>query len=718
MKKALLISFALLLLLSIAHAVSAAPVYTIQRSILPETDSQYYIGTTTPSNLRYNGTFNNLTVSGTCSGCGQPFPTSTNPLMASYFVGTSTGTTTLAGGLNVSTSGGNLGVAYSNPDATIVAGQTTTVSAPTGLSLTTSPGGGNYSFSSGDKNYSIYTYRTIDGITFYSPSGLSGTYIEVSSTDYDPTSLIPTAVNPGAGGYSPSANPCFEVYAVYGGAYRSISTTGSVCADDPSNSFDVDIQWTAPVDTTNLSTYIVVRNDNQCVDTSGSASLYDGNSSWTSCPSYSSLTYGVTVSWNSATNATGYRALDGTNETYNDTISTSITDDSTWASGSTVTPSSGTLLHRFGFSSSSNPYAVYSSYGNGYFGGNLLTGGSLGVGTSSPYRTLGVVGSAAFRYMGGGGISTIETQCASDGGFATYGCFKWSGGGSNNYILGILGGENSATPSYGVFSLFGDRTLNGGRIGEWNIMDRALAGDQRAITLSGDYSSSNSTYRLDVSKAGLPTAFTVNATNLRIGVGGVTDPKYGVHVTGAGVFSSFVDASFFKATSTATSTNAGDYLVRGIGAWSYLSGPSVQATSTTATSTFQGGIMVGTAASSTFVVDRITNHVGVGSTTPWAKHSIAGKSTDASPLFSISSSTQAGATTTVFHISSQGRVGIGTSSPAKLLDVYSTGTTTVRIDANNSTKGSCLVMKDVDGAGYTYITAANGVLTASTVSCE
>lgn len=64
------------------------------------------------------------------------------------------------------------------------------------------------------------------------------------------------------------------------------------------------------------------------------------------------------------------------------------------------------------------------------------------------------------------------------------------------------------------------------------------------------------------------------------------------------------------------------------------------------------------------------------------------------------------------------RVGVGTSTPGVLLDIFSTGTSTTRIDSNSTTKGGCLVMKDSDGSGYTYISANNGVLTASTNSCQ
>ncbi len=67
-------------------------------------------------------------------------------------------------------------------------------------------------------------------------------------------------------------------------------------------------------------------------------------------------------------------------------------------------------------------------------------------------------------------------------------------------------------------------------------------------------------------------------------------------------------------------------------------------------------------------------NVGVGTTTPWAKFSIANNTGDTAgqALFSISSST-ASATTTLFHVANSGNVGIGTASPSYGLDVTGTG---------------------------------------------
>lgn len=67
MKKILLMA---LVVLGFASPVFALPYYQSTQSLLPFTDSVFNIGTTSPSNLRYNGFFNNLTVSGSCTGCG------------------------------------------------------------------------------------------------------------------------------------------------------------------------------------------------------------------------------------------------------------------------------------------------------------------------------------------------------------------------------------------------------------------------------------------------------------------------------------------------------------------------------------------------------------------------------------------------------------------------------------------------------------------------
>lgn len=71
------------------------------------------------------------------------------------------------------------------------------------------------------------------------------------------------------------------------------------------------------------------------------------------------------------------------------------------------------------------------------------------------------------------------------------------------------------------------------------------------------------------------------------------------------------------------------------------------------------------------------------------------------------------------HISTTtNSLGISTSSPKAQIDIFSTGSSSLRLDSNANTKGGCIVLKDSDGVGYTYVSGNNGVLSASTGSCQ
>ncbi len=73
-----------------------------------------------------------------------------------------------------------------------------------------------------------------------------------------------------------------------------------------------------------------------------------------------------------------------------------------------------------------------------------------------------------------------------------------------------------------------------------------------------------------------------------------------------------------------------------------------------------------------------------------------------------------------FIIDESGNVGIGTTTPEVKLQVSNGyfSTSTVEIGTMHASKGSCLKLRDVDGAGWTYCTTLDGVMTCSITSCE
>jgi hypothetical protein len=63
-----------------------------------------------------------------------------------------------------------------------------------------------------------------------------------------------------------------------------------------------------------------------------------------------------------------------------------------------------------------------------------------------------------------------------------------------------------------------------------------------------------------------------------------------------------------------------------------------------------------------------------------------------------------------------GKIGMGTTTPKKLLHLDSSSTTLYMTNSTAS-KGATIILEDTDGAGCTGITALNGVLTAAIVAC-
>ncbi|MFA6536642.1 MAG: immunoglobulin-like domain-containing protein [Candidatus Paceibacterota bacterium] len=117
-------------------------------------------------------------------------------------------------------------------------------------------------------------------------------------------------------------------------------------------------------------------------------------------------------------------------------------------------------------------------------------------------------------------------------------------------------------------------------------------------------------------------------------------------------------------------------------------------------------------------VDTTTNKYGIGTSTPWAKLSVAGVSSlGTSPLFTVSSSTNS-ATSTVFHIDYTGNVGIGaTTTPGTLLSVqgvanFGTATSTFRSTGGINLLSGCFAVNGScvgAGGGSGTVNAATSI---------
>ena len=78
----------------------------------------------------------------------------------------------------------------------------------------------------------------------------------------------------------------------------------------------------------------------------------------------------------------------------------------------------------------------------------------------------------------------------------------------------------------------------------------------------------------------------------------------------------------------------------------------------------------------------------------------------------------AGGTTRILLDGNTGFVGIGTTSPASLLSLSSSGTTTIHVGTTATTKGSCFQMYDAAHVAYRAFISKAGAWTVEAGTCE
>ncbi|KKW21835.1 MAG: hypothetical protein UY62_C0017G0033, partial [Parcubacteria group bacterium GW2011_GWF2_50_9] len=146
-----------------------------------------------------------------------------------------------------------------------------------------------------------------------------------------------------------------------------------------------------------------------------------------------------------------------------------------------------------------------------------------------------------------------------------------------------------------------------------------------------------------------------------------------------------------------------------ISATSSVSAPYFTATSTTATSSFAGGLTVQT---DKFVVESGSGNVGLGTTSPQARLALSGYADSANPLLLISTSTPS-ATSTALIITSSGNFGLSTSSPTSRFAIEAS-TPTAAFLLNQTGTGNLLTLEDSGTAVFSVVDGGNvGVGTTS-----
>lgn len=242
------------------------------------------------------------------------------------------------------------GYHQSNPTATVHIGAfSATVASGVSLNTATMVAAAGYSFGDGDKQYSIYGTKIIDGITIYSSVSADTTYTEPSSSIFDPSNFMAVSANSvTVNGYDPfnDSPPTYQIWAQYDSdtlVSLGTVTTSTGSWSDPVILQQVNLSWSAPSQVIDLpSSYFIVRNNTDYVLVTSSLNYVDDNTGWTagSAPVSAAIKYTVTLNWGAINGVTLFRLLNTTTSKYFDSTGSTTSDDATWASGSTVTPTS------------------------------------------------------------------------------------------------------------------------------------------------------------------------------------------------------------------------------------------------------------------------------------------------------------------------------------------------------------------------------------------
>ncbi len=366
--------------------------------------------------------------------------------------------------------------------------------------------------------------------------------------------------------------------------------------------------------------------------------------------------------------------------------------------------------------------------------------GNVGIGTTSPYAKLSVVGPVVAEYFHA--TSTAATSTFAGGLFVNNGAIThdFSSGltSIDNLALGALTFDTDAgivswvdmpvtssaaagtAESYSaqidgnpLLTIYGESNASGGVQNIGVGIGTTTPGAKLAIQAGATdtYKASLFTIGSSTSAYASSTLFTVQATgNVGIGTSSPSTALYVQHNnSSSGVPSAVVQNTNTAGKSQYAAFNANSTVSAGFGVFNSAIGVSSLQDVPHFFSSGQLQIMSdgGTASGGTSpiifkaggydtaaeVMRIVSGKVGIGTTSPWAKLSVNNFTAAAgstAPLFIVASSTGTGATSTAFFISSTGAVGIGTSTTVingteRALVLVAKGTTNELIGFSGST---------------------------------